>query len=57
MLLKNSTATFDNTDDRVDYDTLHAIYDGFVNSITQLHLFIMEQIRMLEAETAAKARE
>ncbi len=56
VLLKNSTTTFDNTDDRVDYDTLRAIYDGFVNSITQLHLFIMEQIRMREAETAAKAR-
>jgi hypothetical protein len=57
VLLKTAATTLDNPGDRVDYDTLHAIYDGFVNSITQPHLFIMEHIRTLEAETASQAGE
>ena len=56
VLLKTAATTFDNPDDRVEYDALRAIYDGFVNSITQLHLFIMEQIRAFEAKTEPTAR-
>jgi hypothetical protein len=53
VLLKTAAMTFENPDDRLDFDTLHAIYYGFVNSITQLNLFIMEQIRILESQTKA----
>jgi len=51
VLLKTAAKTFHKAAERVDYDALRAIYEGFVNSITELHLFIMEQIRALEAQT------
>ena len=55
VLLKTPATTFDNPDERVDYDALRAIYEGFVNSTTELHLFIMEQIRVCESDTEPKA--
>jgi hypothetical protein len=48
VLLKKLGTGFGNPDDFVDFGTLQAIYDGFVASITELHLFVMEQIRSYE---------
>jgi hypothetical protein len=48
IFLKKQTSTFD-LDDFVDFATLREIYDGFVNSATELHRYIMEQIRLHES--------
>lgn len=48
ILLKRNIITFENTDDFVDFSTLKAIYDGFVASVSELHRYILEQIRIAE---------
>jgi hypothetical protein len=49
ILLKKQTTTFDSTE-VVNFATLREIYEGFVNSATELHRYIMEQIRLYEAQ-------
>jgi hypothetical protein len=51
ILLKRSTTNF-NPDDMVEFATLREIYEGFVESATELHRFIMEQITRHESETS-----
>lgn len=48
IFLKKQTTTFD-LDDFVDFATLREIYEGFVSSATELHRYIMEQIRLHES--------
>lgn len=49
-LLKRSMTTFA-PDDVVSFATLREIYEGFVNSVTELHRFVLEQIRDVENQT------
>jgi len=53
ILLKRSTMNF-NPDDIVAFATLREIYEGFVESATELHHFIMEQITRHESETSPR---
>jgi hypothetical protein len=52
VLLKRQTTTFE-PDDLVNFSALGEIYEGFVNSATELHRFIMEQIALYESGTKA----
>jgi hypothetical protein len=47
ILLKRHTTTFD-PDHFVSFNSLHEVYDGFVNSVTEIRRYIMEQIRLHE---------
>jgi hypothetical protein len=51
VLLKRQVITFDDPDTFVEFAGLREIYDGFINSITELHRFILEQIRLHEQES------
>jgi hypothetical protein len=51
VLLKRQPITFEDSTDLVEFAALREIYEGFVNSVTELHRYIKEQIRL--AETAA----
>jgi len=51
VLLKRQVITFDDPDTFVEFARLREIYDGFVSSITELHRFILEQIRLHEPES------
>ena len=53
VLLKRQVKTFDDPDSFVEFARLREIYDGFVASATELHRFILEQIRLHESATAA----
>jgi len=53
VMLKRSVQTFDDPDSFVEFDRLREIYDGFVESVTELNRFILEQIRLHEEATAA----
>jgi hypothetical protein len=53
VLLKRQVITFDDPDSFVSFAQLRDIYDGFVGSVTELHRFIMEQIRLHESKAAA----
>ena len=53
VLLKRSVQTFDAPDSFVEFDRLREIYNGFVESVTELNRFILEQIRLHEEATAA----
>ena len=54
VLLKTASATFDDPNKFVDFATLRAIYEGFVNSAAELHRFILEQIRLYESAATRK---
>jgi len=54
VLLKRHVQTFDDPDSFVEFARLREIYDGFVASATELHRFILEQIRLHESATAAR---
>jgi len=47
------TVTFDDPDRFVEFDRLRQIYNGFVESVTELNRFILEQIRLHDSPTAA----
>ena len=53
VLLKRNVQTFDDPDSFVEFARLREIYDGFVASATELHRFVIEQIRLHESATAA----
>jgi hypothetical protein len=50
VLLKKQTITFDDPNDFVEFITLREIYEGFVNSVTELHRYVSEQIRLAEPD-------
>lgn len=49
VLLKKHVTNFDDANTFVKFAALRDIYDGFVNSATELHRFILEQIRLSES--------
>jgi len=53
ILLKKPVQTFDDPDSFVEFDRLREIYNGFVESVTDLHRYVLEQIRLREESTAA----
>jgi hypothetical protein len=53
VLLKRNVQTFDDPDSFVEFARLREIYDGFVASATELHRFVLEQIRLRESAAAA----
>jgi hypothetical protein len=50
ILLKRHTTSF-NPDEIIRFNSLREIYEGFVNSATELHRYIMEQIRVFESRS------
>jgi hypothetical protein len=50
ILLKKSVVKID-TSEFVSFESLREIYEGFVNSLTALHDFVMEEIRKLESQS------
>lgn len=50
IMLKRQTTVL-TPDDFVDFSTLREIYEGFVDSATELHRFVIEQIRHYESGT------
>jgi hypothetical protein len=52
LLLKRDTTDFD-SHDLVNFATLREIYDGFVNSASELHRHTLEQIRIHESQRAS----
>jgi hypothetical protein len=50
ILLKRAVQTISGPHDFVSLDELHGIYDGFVHALTELRLFVMEEIRRAEAQ-------
>jgi hypothetical protein len=53
VLLKKNVITLDNPADFVSFSSLRAIYDGFVNSSTVLHRFVIEQVRLFESAASS----
>ena len=53
ILLKRNVITFDDPDSFVSFTQLRDIYDGFVGSVSELHRFVMEQIRLHESKATA----
>jgi hypothetical protein len=53
VLLKRQVQTFDDPVSLVEFDRLREIYNGFVESVTELNRFMLEQIRLHEEATAA----
>jgi hypothetical protein len=49
VLLKKPACSFKGPDDFVRFASLRGVYEGFINSITTLHQFVMEQIRIRES--------
>jgi hypothetical protein len=54
VMLKRNLHAFDDPNSFVEFARLREIYDGFVASATELHRFILEQIRLHEEATVAK---
>jgi hypothetical protein len=52
IFLKKQTTTFD-LDEFVSFATLRDIYEGFIRSTSELHRYIMEQIRLHELKSPA----
>ena len=52
ILLRKQTKTFDSAE-FVNFAALREIYEGFVDSATELHRYIMEQIRLYESQSNA----
>jgi hypothetical protein len=52
ILLKKQTTSFDSSD-FVDFATLREIYEGFLKSATELHRYVMEQIRLYVSQSDA----
>jgi hypothetical protein len=48
VLLKRQMITFEDPSDLVEFGALREVYEGFVNSVTELHRYIKEQIRLAE---------
>jgi hypothetical protein len=53
-MLKRNVHTFDDPDSFVEFVRLREIYDGFVASATELHRFVLEQVRLREEATVAE---
>jgi hypothetical protein len=49
ILLKRNVTTFEDPDSFVSFTQLRDIYDGFIGSASELHRFVMEQIRLHES--------
>jgi hypothetical protein len=49
VFMKKNIISFENAGDFVEFATLRQIYDGLVGSLTELHRFIKEQIRLAES--------
>lgn len=54
VMLKRNVHTFDDPNSFVEFARLREIYDGFVASATELHRFILEQIRLHEEATVTE---
>jgi hypothetical protein len=54
VLLKRHILTFDDPNSFGDFETLREIYEGFVNSVTELRRFVLEQVRLAESEPGEK---
>jgi hypothetical protein len=54
VMLKRNVHTFDDPDSFVEFVRLREIYDGFVASATELHRFVLEQVRLREEATVAE---
>jgi hypothetical protein len=54
VMLKRNVHTFDDPNSFVEFARLREIYDGFVASATELHRFILEQIRLHESVGVAE---
>lgn len=54
VMLKRHEHTFDDPSSFVEFARLREIYDGFVASASELHRFVMEQIRLREEATVAE---
>jgi hypothetical protein len=54
VMLKRNVHTFDDPNSFVEFARLREIYDGFVASATELHHFILEQIRLHESVGVAE---
>jgi hypothetical protein len=50
ILLKKNVIEIKDPDDFVSFESLRDIYEGFVNSLTALHDFIMEKIQQVEPQ-------
>jgi len=53
VLLKRNVHKLDDPESFVEFSRLREIYDGFIASATELHRFVLEQIRLRESATAA----
>jgi hypothetical protein len=53
ILLKRNVITFEDPNSFVSFTQLQDIYDGFVGSASELHRFVMEQIRLHESRAAS----
>lgn len=54
VMLKRNVHTFEDPSSFVEFARLCEIYDGFVASATELHRFVLEQIRLREEATVAE---
>ena len=48
ILLKNSAVVISKPEDFLSFESLRDIYEGFVNSLTGLHEFVIEEIHRFE---------
>jgi hypothetical protein len=54
VLLKRQTFTFEDPNDLVEFETIRGIYEGFVNSLSELHRYVREQIRLAEENSSGQ---
>lgn len=52
VLLKRQTIKFDNPNDLIEFEILREIYQGFVDSLSELHRYVKEQIRLVEEKSS-----
>ena len=53
VLLKRNVITFENPVDFIEFSTLREIFERFVDSASELHRFVLEQIRNAESNSTA----
>lgn len=53
VLLKKNVIALENPEDFIEFSTLREIFEGFIDSATELHRFVLEQIRDSESSSTA----
>jgi hypothetical protein len=56
ILLKRNVVSCKDPSDLIEFSTLRQIYDGFVNALSELHRFTLEQIRLAESESSTSTK-